>query len=152
MSAVQQEKTRILQLAHISNEGRVKRHNDLPTYVYRVIRDDEDPNQGLVAKDPSKNYKPSFHICRGSTYPSQFISTTADINVALNYALRTNNRVVSINLRVARMAGIQIGDYRDGGDLTFSMARNFARKSQEILLWGGVIPPNAIQIVYGPNC
>ena len=152
MSAVQQQKTRILQLAHISNEGRVKRQDDLPSHVYRVIRDDENPSQGLEAKDPNKNYKPSFHICRGSTYPSQYISTTADLDVALNYAAATNNRVVSINLRVARNAGIQIGDYRDGGDLTFSMARNFARSSQEILLWGGVIPRNAIQIVYNPNC
>ena len=152
MSAVQQEKNHKLKLTNIINEGRVKRQDDLPPYVYRVIRPEENPDEGLEAKDPSKNYKPSFHICRGSTFPSQYMSATDDLIGARDWASRTNNRVVAIDLRMARDAGLQVGDYRDGGDLTFPMARNFARRSREILLWGGRIPPDAIQLVYIPRC
>ena len=58
-------------------------------FVYRVIRPDENPKNGLHAKNPNRGMTIEGHIRNGSRPDfkgSQFISTTTDYNVAREYA------------------------------------------------------------------
>lgn len=68
--------------------------------AYRVIRPDEDPEAGLVAKNPDATYTPEGHVLNGSRpgFASQYISGTTDLNVAQKWAALTGNRIVGINL------------------------------------------------------
>lgn len=51
--------------------------------VYQVIRNDENPMNGLTAKNPTRGMTIEGHIISGSRNKgSQFISTTTDINIA----------------------------------------------------------------------
>ena len=54
--------------------------------VYRILRPDENP-EGIVAKDPVAEKSVLSHVNRGSwsNYASQFISTSASLDVAKDY-------------------------------------------------------------------
>ena len=66
-----------------------------------VIRAEENPATGLLAKNPAATYTAEGHIINGSRpgWASQFISTTNDLSVAESWAARSGNRIVGINLR-----------------------------------------------------
>jgi len=114
--------------------------------AYRVIRPDEDPSIGLFAKNPSATYTPEGHVINGSRprFASQYISATKSLAVAEHWAAQTGNRIVEIDL--TRINGSVIDVSGECGILKGNSAKNFARKSQEILILGNV-PPNAIRIL-----
>jgi hypothetical protein len=66
-----------------------------------VIRDDENPAIGLVAKNPSATYTVEGHIIHGSRpgWASQYISTTTELSVAQRWAPKDSRRVVAIDWR-----------------------------------------------------
>lgn len=68
--------------------------------AYRVIRADENPSEGLVAKNPDATYTPEGHVLNGSRpgFASQYISSTSELSVAQKWAAMTGNRIVGINL------------------------------------------------------
>lgn len=109
-----------------------------PRIVFRVIRPDENPLTGLLARNPTSTASPSFAVSRGSTFPTQFIPTTADLNVALGEARLSGNAVVAIDLTKlpagARVIDLSSGAARDAAGLLHPIARNFARASAEILI------------------
>lgn len=119
-------------------------------FVYRVIRPDENPKQGLHAKNPSRNMTIEGHVTSGNrNYGSQYISTTTDLNIAQDYAQRDGCRIVKINLnKVPDNVKVYDLSTQAGRDtyLKGITAKNFAKASKEVLL-EGVIPSDAIELV-----
>ena len=70
--------------------------------LYRVLRDDEDCNVGLLAKDPTEQKTLVSHIAEGSSrgYTSQFISMTSDLDKTdkINNLKKNKSPVVVVNL------------------------------------------------------
>ena len=125
--------------------------NNLPEYVYRALRDDEDPYRGLVAENPRANYSADDFIAYGSSLCTQFIATTADYSVAYNkFGHRGKSTIVKINVRMCIRRGLRCHDFRSGQGLYSHRAIRFARSSEEILFEGGKIPSRAITVVHDP--
>ena len=61
-------------------------------YVYRVLREDENPQQDLVCKAPHSMRSLAQHIEDGLTHPSRFISTTTDLDAAIKWADTADSR------------------------------------------------------------
>ncbi|HEY9472737.1 MAG TPA: DNRLRE domain-containing protein [Mycobacteriales bacterium] len=116
--------------------------------VYRVIRNDEDPVAGLVAKNPSATYKPAAHVRSGSRLSTQYISTTRDLSVAQKWAAKTSNRIVSIDLDL--VGGKVLDLSTEAGRLMHlpgnPIAQNYARASAEVLIEGSV-PAAAVRLL-----
>jgi len=71
-------------------------HNSCDT-LYRVIRAEENPLQGLTAKNPAADYSAAAHVANGSRISTQYISTTKSLAVALKHARRDGLRIVQID-------------------------------------------------------
>jgi hypothetical protein len=124
-------------------------HNQ--SIVYRVIRPDEDPLNGLFPKNPNADKTIDYHVRCGSNknVKTQFISTTRDINVAKKYASEFNARIVSIDLDLVDAPFYDLST--DSGRQQYlrrylPFSSNFAKASAEVVIEGSV-PPAAIQIV-----
>ncbi|MFJ7064910.1 ricin-type beta-trefoil lectin domain protein [Streptomyces sp. NPDC101115] len=131
--------------------GKVDGDSDEGNFVYRNLRDDEDPDQGLVAKNPNATYKPEGHVIHGSkpNWRSQFISTTRSREVALD-SQWAGPRVVRIDLDMLDESQI-IDISTDAGraqHLKGITAINRSRSSREVLITG-LIPPEAMTWVKG---
>ena len=114
--------------------------------MYRVIRPDENPDNGLTPKNPNAHYTIEEFVSNGK-WRTQFVATTSDINIARKWAAKTNNVIVQINLNFVKTAGLTITDLRHGGDFCpYSKAYNYSRSSKEIVIHGGRIPASAVQI------
>ncbi len=114
--------------------------------VFRVIRADETPSVGLIAKNPNATYTIEGHILNGSRegFQSQFISTTRDIDVAIRWASNTGNRIVAIDLSIVNGSIFDLSTLdRAMNFLRGNTARNFAASSAEVLIQGNV-PARAI--------
>jgi hypothetical protein len=121
-----------------------------PRIVYRVIRADENPEIGLFAKDPSATYTVEGHILNGSRpgWASQYISTTADLDMAQSWAARSGNRIVAIDLTAVKGQVIDLSS--QAGRLQYLRgvtARNFAASSSEVLIKGEV-PQSAVRTLH----
>ena len=65
---------------------------DEPKYLYRLCRPDEDPAQGLVARDPTATHVPAKSHVHGQK-ASPFISTCATFEAIQKYiGLAINNK------------------------------------------------------------
>jgi hypothetical protein len=117
-----------------------------PTFALddRNLRPDEDPSAGLVAKNPDAKYLPAGHIANGSkpNFRSQYISTTADIDVARKWG---NGRLVMIDLGVFDGTVIDASTQvaRDLAGIRGHTANRLAEASKEVLLVG-FVPPEAV--------
>jgi len=117
-------------------------------FVYRVLRDDEDPSIGLFAKNANATYTAEGFVLHGSkeNFKSQFIATSATLEAAKNnreaYG-NPNQRIVRIDTRQAPSRTDLTGP---NSPLRGRTARNRANKSKEILLTGP-IPASAISTV-----
>ena len=117
--------------------------------VYRALRAEEDPSQGLTAKNPSASYTIEGHILNGSRvgFASQFISTSWSEAVARTKFGAEGARIAKINL--SRVEG-RVWNLDDPGCresvLKGVLARNIARAHQELLI-DGVVPPSAITML-----
>ena len=115
--------------------------------LWRILRPDEDPKVGLVAKDPQACKTVLSHVNCGSRegYKSQFISTTASYDVALHYKAKGEEK----GLTGLRIAEIDLDDLPETCkletvDLTTeenrdkylgnAVCKNFAKASCEVLL------------------
>lgn len=117
--------------------------------VYRALRLDEDPMQGLTAKDSMASYAVEDHIINGGRphFRSQYISTTTDLRVAQALATKTGTGVAEIDL--TRVQGYIINLSTESGrqaHLKGATARAFARATLEVLI-EGCVPPEAITVV-----
>jgi len=120
-------------------------------FVYRVIRADEVPGAGLVAKDALADYSVHAHVSNGSRLNTQFISTTKSLDVAMFYAKRDGLRVVKINLN--KVHGAEIIDLTNPVNarqlLHHPIPRGLANASQEVLI-KGKIPASALSVIHTP--
>ena len=118
---------------------------DMPESVYRVLRDDEDPNS-IEPKDKTLDKTVLSHVNCGSRpgYESQFISTSATLEASREYRRLAERRGES-DLRICefQMAAVErkctVYDLTDETVLdeclgNAVMARNFATKYEEVLL------------------
>jgi hypothetical protein len=131
-----------------SDTGNEDRDNERT--VYRVIRPDENPSIGLFAKDVSASYTPEGHILNGSrpNFRSQYISTTAKLSVAEQWAARTGNRIVAIDLDNVTSNVIDLStEAGRSAYLKGITAKNFAKASAEVLI-EKYVPPVAISPIY----
>lgn len=121
----------------------------IPRYVYRVLRSDEDPANGLSPKDPTQTRSVQSHVGCGSRsgYTSQYISTSASRDAAIKWAnLGGNTAGVIVRIDTFQIDSSRLIDLTDGGDgenLTGVTAINAAICYQEVLI-EGFVPAAAI--------
>jgi hypothetical protein len=115
--------------------------------LYRILRPDESVKIGLVAKNSFAEKTVISHVNCGSknNYKSQFISTTASLEVARYYKQKGEEKGLK-DLRIAKidLDKIPKGHKIRTTDLTIeanrnkylgkAVCKNFAKKSEEVLL------------------
>jgi len=129
--------------------------------VYRSLRPDEDPADGLIAKDPSAEKTLTQHVVAGSKpgFKSQYISTTKSLAVIERWKPKDGTaRVVKIDLSkypgkvydLTTERGRAAAPGRDAANHFphKGFAANYAKSSKEVVLLGRV-PPEAISWVEG---
>ena len=127
----------------------------LPTNVYRILRPDENPD-GIVAKNPGAQKSVLSHVNCGSRpkYASQFISSTASLDVAKYYKKKGEEKGLT-GLRICEFEVDKLPQPCQIVDLTTkenrdeylgnAVCKNYAKGSMEVLLQCGVpIPCNVI--------
>ena len=111
-------------------------------FLYRVLRPEETPQIGLIAKNRSACKTPLSHVNCGSreNYGSQFISTTADLDVALSwqskYSLK-NLKIAVIDVSLLPKDTVVIDLTTEANRdhyLGNAVCKNFAKASMEVLL------------------
>lgn len=112
--------------------------------LYRILRPDENP-AGIVAKNPSAQRTVLSHVNCGSrpSYTSQFISTTASLDVAKYYKEKGEKKGLT-GLRICKFDVNKLPQSCQTVDLTTeenrdkylgnAVCKNFAKASQEVLL------------------
>ena len=114
--------------------------------LYRILRPDENP-QSIVPKDITAQKTVLSHVNCGSRprYTSQYISTSASLDVARRYKQRgedkglTGLRICEFDVNDVVESACQIFDLTEAANRDrylgrAVMAKNFARASQEVLL------------------
>lgn len=137
--------------------------------VYRVIREDEDPEKGIFAKAPEREeITIAGHVNNGSRPDfkgSKYISTTKSFKVAYENATKNINegnsyqdlRIVQIDLNKVKNKYYDLTDPAIQDKYLVSKAgkpwqrvRNYANKSQELLVEYS-IPKEAITLLGRPS-
>ena len=125
-------------------------HNDSCTdTVYRVLRPDEDPADGLFPKDPNAKASIDDHVRFGSKpgYVSQYISATKELDVARAWAAKSGSRIASIDLSQVPGEVTDLSTYENRDwYLLDAKGRGYAMKSEEVII-RGAIPPAAVGLV-----
>ena len=126
-------------------------HNACGNPLFRVLRPDEDPANGLYPKDPSANKTVFQHIRNGSQpgFQSQYISTTNDLGVALRWGLQSGARIAEIDSSQVEgnIIDVSTRDFLAPHGINYpSPAYSYAISSQETLI-DGYVPPEAIRWV-----
>ena len=123
----------------------------LPTNVYRLLRPDENPD-GIVAKNPGAQKSVLSHVNCGSRpkYASQFISTSASLDVAKDYKKKGEEKGIT-GLRICEFEVDKLPQTCQIVDLTTEENRDkylgnavckaYAKASAEVLLQCGVPIP-----------
>ena len=119
--------------------------------LYRTLRSDENPENGLSPKDPNASKSVFQHIRFGSQpgFQSQFISTTKNLGLALEWATKTGGRIAQIDASKVPSNIIDVSTpegLAQQGIYSPSPAYSFARSSEEVLIDGSV-PSDAIDWV-----
>lgn len=87
--------------------------------LYRVLRDDENPTHGIIAKDLGASVPPSEHILNGSRRASQWISLSRSLEVLKRIYLKNKkNRdrrkgIVSSYIRIVEIDEWKLRMYSD---------------------------------------
>ena len=131
----------------------------LPTNVYRLLRPDENPD-GIVAKNPGAQKSVLSHVNCGSRpkYASQFISTSASLDVAKDYKKKGEEKGIT-GLRICEFEVDKLPQTCQIVDLTTEENRDkylgnavckaYAKASAEVLLQCGV--PIPCTVIDPPN-
>ena len=130
----------------------------LPPYLYRILRPDENPKE-IVAKNPAAEKTVLSHVnCGGRPqYASQFISTSASLEVAKYYMEKGMEDGLK-DLTIGKFQMDKLPQSCQFVDLTKTVKRNFflgnavcnnfAKASQEVLLQCDV--PIPCTVIYPP--
>lgn len=113
-------------------------------YVYRALREGENPAKGLFSKDPTSPVSPELHVRNGSRLSSSWISTTKNPAVALGKYNRGHGVVrIDLDKVTSPVLDVSSGIFPGENNLQPSSG-NFARADQEVLIQY-YVPPNAIE-------
>ena len=127
--------------------------NEQLDYVYRVLRPDEDPSEGLQAMDPTANkVTPSSHVHGKKMSP--YISTCATLDAAEMYASLAKKkgyqtgRLVRINIKkLKQMADVEVIVLKKSHfSKKDSKGKNWAFHYREVLIRGR-IPARCIEVI-----
>ena len=107
------------------------------------MRPEEDPEEGLTAKDPTANISIEDHVLHGSKFnaDSQYISCCETLSAARLFASKSRNmtRIVKIEIDKNTPGIIDIIPLSDFEiEWTDYKGRNFANKFQEVLVVGHI--------------
>uniref|UniRef100_A0A7M5V7P6 Uncharacterized protein n=1 Tax=Clytia hemisphaerica TaxID=252671 RepID=A0A7M5V7P6_9CNID len=112
-----------------------------PDPLYRVVRHDEDPNIGLIAKDRKAKKTVISHVNCGSRkyYESQYISLTKSPGVAQKWHATSPGSKIGVIDVDEFPPGTEVTDLtteenRDRHLKNSKRIKNYAKKSQEVLL------------------
>ncbi|KAK3103547.1 hypothetical protein FSP39_020066 [Pinctada imbricata] len=133
-------------------------------FLYRFLNFDEDPDDGLKAKDPTATARLVDHVAYGSRgQRSQYISTCSDYSYVRNLARISYNstiRIVKIDtekLRAtssARIIDLTTDEARkkhfeetDFMSNAYSRANGFASRFSEVVI-EGFVPSSCVQLIF----
>lgn len=127
-------------------EAKSREVRALGVKLYRILRPDENP-QSIVPKDITAEKTVLSHVNCGSRpgYVSQYISTSASLDVARNYKQKgedkglTGLRICEFDVNYLVERACQLFDLTEEANRNLylgraRMAKNFAKASQEVLL------------------
>lgn len=117
--------------------------DEIPHYIFRVLRDDENVNEGITAKNIHAANTPEAHIIHESNN-TQWISSCACFVCAVAWALKDHCRIAVIDTTKVNSLTL---NFREGKGLS-GKACNYAKSSQEILI-NKSIPADAIVYMFG---
>lgn len=125
-------------------------HGTSYSFLYRVLRPDEDAARGLLAKDWYSDVSIKDHVSYGSRLSSKYISTCSSKEAAIDFAeigLRHNDppkTIVTIDARKlvtrtrARLVDLTDPEVRDQYLGRDKRANNFAQRTGEVIIIGRV--------------
>ncbi|XP_060598113.1 uncharacterized protein LOC132751918 [Ruditapes philippinarum] len=121
--------------------------------LFRVLRDNEDISRGIRPKNPNANKTIEEHVDNGSYSQSQYISTSASREAAIDFAKKGYNyspgsrKIAVINTKKMPTSVIYT-DLTDPDilyeEIEDDRAQNFARKFEEVVI-EGCIPAHCIE-------
>ena len=98
-------------------------------YVYRVLRPDQDPSEGLQARDPNAtNVKPSSHVHGKKKSP--FISTCATLAAAEKFSSLAKSKGYQTGLLVR--INIKKLKKRQNVEIIVLVRSHFTKKTQKV--------------------
>jgi hypothetical protein len=126
------------------------RHLGQKVYLYRVLREDEFIEDGILCQDKDSNRTVEKHIASGTKYKSKYISTTSSLDVARYWAYFEMNtperkarkvplRIVEIDIQL--LAGTKYekkcinlcNEEVRNHFIKGAIHKNWAKSSQEVL-------------------
>ncbi|KAK3101051.1 hypothetical protein FSP39_000589 [Pinctada imbricata] len=130
------------------------------TYLYRLLRFDEDPEKGLTAKAPSANIRLVDHVAYGSRgRSSQYISTCSNYRSVMELASICRDghiRIVKIDLR-RLPSNVRVFDltsnlnrklnFEDRDGAAYCNANVHAERFSEVVIVGH-IPSDCVELIY----
>ncbi|XP_060598114.1 uncharacterized protein LOC132751919 [Ruditapes philippinarum] len=121
--------------------------------LFRVLRDNENISLGICPKNPNANKTIEEHVDNGSYSQSQYISTSASREAAIDFAKKGYNyspgsrKIAVINTKKMPTSVIYT-DLTDPDilyeEIEDDRAQNFARKFEEVVI-EGLIPAHCIE-------
>ena len=130
--------------------------------LYRLLRPNENPTQeGIKAQEPNSNFTIHKHVSEGSSFGTQYISTSASWDSMVAFAgnkKACRKRIATIDVvKLEDCGGATFIDLTDASmrvrHLNDQRAKNLTRKYDEVLI-KGVVPASCIldvQELYMPN-
>ncbi|XP_061173720.1 uncharacterized protein LOC133182888 [Saccostrea echinata] len=122
----------------------------MPVILYRLLRPDEDPSEGLSAKDPFSDVSVEDHVTYGSGgSESRFISCCKSYSAIERFVAKTWTspiRIVEIDIDEDDPDIIEIIDLTDPETLDEYFeednwkGRNYASWAEEVLIVGTISP------------
>lgn len=116
--------------------------------LYRLLRWDENPENGLIAKNPNSNVSIEEHVTNGSYgRASRYISCCRSLDAARSFASRSVTRPrIIVEILTDANTVIDLTDEETRSMLVQNeTGRNYARCFEEVLI-EGYIPPECISI------
>ena len=137
-------------------------HNLQENFLYRALRNDEDPYRDIVCKDPNSNRTIDEHVKDGLKFPSKYISTTAKFDLAQTWietSVRKSNykrgtTIIKIDMKYLKnnYPDLVNSAYNFTNDIVRSSflskdSCNYARKYEEVV-FERFIPSKVICDIY----
>ena len=112
-----------------------------------IISDEKVLTDGIVAKNPNANYKIGRHVANGTGNPTQYISTSKNVEVIARYNKMTTGRIVVIETDGVNAIDISTKEGLDNHAVKGAIARNFALSSEEVLFERHIPAKNIVGII-----